>query len=162
MDTDSIENTPFSAKKPSRIHWMKLRENIFSDDSPFVYMMDKPNGYQYIVLYLRLCIMSLNTEGVLIRKIGHIIEPITEEDICKILYQMPKKLIRSGLEMLKQLCLIEIDENNIIQICDFNLMVGYESSTPEARRQREHRARQKEQPIKQSLSKEELFRIMTG
>lgn len=162
MDRDLQENTPSSAKKPSRIHWMKLRENVFADDSPFVYMMDKPNGYQYIVLYLRLCIMSLNTEGILIRKIGHIIEPITEDDICKSLYQLPRKMVRSGLEMLEQLCLIETGEDGIIRICDFNLMVGYESSTPEARRQREHRARMKEQPAAPSMSKDEMFHMLTG
>lgn len=55
-----------------------MKEDFFQKEK-IDWLKDQKNGCEYIVLYLQLCLMSLNTNGKLIRNVGEMVIPYDEK-----------------------------------------------------------------------------------
>ena len=60
--------------KDTRFYWLQLKEDFFEEDA-IDWLEEQPNGTKYSLFYLKLCLKSLKTNGVLIRKVGQMLVP---------------------------------------------------------------------------------------
>lgn len=51
-----------SKKETPRYYWLKLMKDFF-DDNKIKYILSLPNGANFIVFYLKLCLMGLQSNG---------------------------------------------------------------------------------------------------
>ena len=53
--------------KETKFYWLQLKEDFFEDDAIEWLEEQKPNGRDYAYFYLKLCLKSLKSNGILIR-----------------------------------------------------------------------------------------------
>ena len=58
-----------------RFYWIKLKEDFFINNEVTDWIISQPNGCEYIVLYLKLCILKANKGGRLAMEIGEMLIP---------------------------------------------------------------------------------------
>ena len=116
-------------------YWIKVPINFF-DDPAIDWISDQKNGNDYIVFYLRLCLKSANTGGVLIRNIGDMLIPYDVEKLAEI-GRTDIDTAAVALKLFEQVGLIEVLENKELYLTAVKDMVG--SETAAAHRQRIHR-----------------------
>lgn len=46
-----------------RFFWIKLKTDFFQEDSPIDFLLPQPNGSEYVVIYLSLCLQTANSNG---------------------------------------------------------------------------------------------------
>lgn len=115
--------------KKKQYYWIKLKEEIFQDDGAIDYLMSVPNGgSNYVVLYLKLCMMAKNSGGKLANKIGEMIIPYDVEKIRRDAKYFSKDTIVVALELYKKLGLVYADEDGILTITGYDTMVGYDTN----------------------------------
>lgn len=119
-----------------RFYWIKLKENFFQQDK-IDWLKEQKNGCEYIVLYLQLCLMSANSNGILIRNIGEIMIPYDEKKIAeKTGFPVDTVVVAFGL--FQKLGLIFYDQDGSIVLPEVQGVVGSECES--AARVRKHRA----------------------
>lgn len=119
-----------------RFYWIKLRENFFQQDK-IDWLKEQKNGCEYIVLYLQLCLMSANSNGILIRNIGEIMIPYDEKKIAeKTGFPVDTVVVAFGL--FRKLGLMFYDPDGSIVLPEVQDSVGSECES--AARVRRHRA----------------------
>lgn len=116
-------------------YWIKVPINFF-DDPAIDWISDQKNGNDYIVFYLRLCLKSANTGGVLIRNVGDMLIPYDVEKLAEI-GRADIDTAAVALKLFEQVGLIEVLENKELYLTAVKDMVG--SETAAAHRQRIHR-----------------------
>ena len=127
-----------------RFYWLKLKEDfLLHDDGEAAFMLNQPNGAQYVVLYLMLCLKSVNTGGKFITKHGNIVAKYTVAQIQQDCKYFSIDTVRVALELFRQMGLVYEDEEGITSIKDFDEIVG--SETDSARRMRRLREAQENQ-----------------
>lgn len=104
------------------------------------WLQDQENGYAYIVLYLRLCLMTANTGGELIRTIGDMTIPYEPKKISQ-KTGIDIDTVNVALSLFKHLGLIEETQEGIPVLPKVNEMVGSESES--AARVRKYRKKKK-------------------
>lgn len=122
-----------------RFYWLKIREDFFQDET-MDWLQDQENGCTYIVLYLRLCLMTMNTGGELIRAIGNMTIPYEPKKISQKTH-IDIDTVNVALSLFKRLGLIEETQEGIPVLPKVNEMVGSESES--AARVRRYRQRKK-------------------
>lgn len=122
-----------------RYYWIKLKDTFFTSDT-VDFLMSQKDGANYVVLYQMLCMKTANTGGKLSRKIGEIIIPYDVDKIQRDCKYFSIDTVRIALTLYKQLGLIYEQENGVLQIANFENLVGSESTSAE--RVRQMRARQ--------------------
>lgn len=122
-----------------RYYWIKLKDTFFTSDT-VDFLMSQKEGANYVVLYQMLCMKTANTGGKLSRKIGEIIIPYDVEKIQRDCKYFSIDTVRIALTLYKQLGLIYEQANGVLQIANFENIVGSESTSAE--RVRQMRARQ--------------------
>jgi len=120
-------------------YWIKVPINFF-DDPAIDWISDQKNGNDYIVFYLRLCLKSANTGGVLIRNVGDMLIPYDVEKLAEI-GRTDIDTAVVALKLFEQVGLIEILENKELYLTAVKDMVGSESA--DAQRKRLKRQEQK-------------------
>ena len=123
-----------------RFYWIKLKDKFMTSDK-VDFLMSQKNGANYVVLYQMLCLRTINTNGEFFRTIGEVIIPFDESKIQRDCKYFSIDTIRVALELYKQLGMVYRNENNILQIADFENMVG--SETDYARQKRLQRDKPK-------------------
>lgn len=126
-----------------KYYWMKLKEDFFEDDT-IAWLEEQPNGKEYALFYLKLCLKSLKSDGVLIRRVGDMLIPYD----VKMLAEMTRTDVDTAvvaMELLKRIKLVEILDNGEIFISAMEEMVGSETDT--AIRVRKHRALKEEKRL---------------
>jgi uncharacterized phage protein (TIGR02220 family)/predicted phage replisome organizer len=123
-----------------RYFWLKLKEDFFDDDA-ISWLEDQPNGKEYALFYLKLCLKSLKHDGVLIRTVGNILVPYDAKKLSEITRTNEDTVI-VALELLKNIGLIEIQENGALFLTQLQSLIG--SETNAAERMRNARAKAKE------------------
>jgi DnaD/phage-associated family protein len=108
-----------------RFYWIKLRENFFQQET-IDWLMEQENGSAYIVLYLKMCLLTANTSGELIRTIGNMTIP----------YEPKKISQKTGFDID-----IEETQEGIPVMPEVKNMVGSESES--AARVRKYRKKKK-------------------
>ncbi len=122
-----------------RFYWIKLRENFFQQET-IDWLMEQENGSAYIVLYLKMCLLTANTSGELIRTIGNMTIPYEPKKISQ-KTGFDIDTVNVALSLFKHLGLIEETQEGIPVMPEVKNMVGSESES--ATRVRKYRKKKK-------------------
>ena len=124
------------AKKVKRFYWLKLKEDFFDEDT-MGWLEEQDNGKEYCLFYLKLCLKSLKSDGVLVRKVGDMLIPY---DIAKIaeITKTQVDIANEALNLLKQIGYIQVLDSGGLFLTQIENMTG--SETDAAERQRKSRA----------------------
>lgn len=126
-----------------RFYWLKLKENFFESDT-MSWLEEQPNGKEYSLLYLKLCLKSIKTNGVLIRKVGQMLVPYDAQTLSK-LTNTDHDTVLVAMELYKRMGLVSILENGAIYLPELEQMVG--SETNKAQLMRNKRMREKQNKL---------------
>ena len=129
-----------TATNNKKYYWLKLKEDFFEDDT-INWIEEQENGKEYCLFYLKLCLKSLKTNGILIRNVGQMLIPYDIKKLAEIT-NTPADTVRVAMEVFKSIGLIQILENGEIYMAQLKNMVG--SETSKAQLMRNKRAREKE------------------
>ena len=128
-----------------RYYWLKLKEDFFEDDT-IEWIEEQPNGEKYSLFYLKLCLKSLKTNGILIRNVGEMLIPYDVKKLAEIT-KTDVDTVRVAMELFKNIGLIQILENGEIYLAQLQNMVGSESKWAEKKRlQRAQKAKELPKP----------------
>ena len=116
-----------------RYYWMKLSEDFMSSDV-VDYIMSLRDGAKVIVLYEQMCLMSINSGGKLSAKINGTDVPYDVARIQREAKFFPASVVRSALNILRKVGLIEMDESGTISIPNISELVGSETDYAEKKR----------------------------
>lgn len=122
-----------------KYYWIKLKNDFF--DIPAInWLADQNNGYAYIVLYQKLCLLTMNNGGELTQKIGEMIIPYDAKKIAKIT-QFDFDTVVVALELYRRLGLVYEQENGVLHLDGIENIVGSETKWAEKKRlQRQKKA----------------------
>jgi predicted phage replisome organizer len=109
-----------------RYFYLRLQDNFF-DGEEIKVLESARNGHRYIVFYLKLCLLSLKAGGSLLFK-NRI--PYDEGMLSTIL-RVNIDIVRSGLEILAKLQLIQVLSSGEIFINDIQKLIGHSSTEAE-------------------------------
>ena len=112
--------------KDTRFYWLQLKEDFFENDAIEWLEDQKPNGRDYAYFYLKLCLKSLKSNGILIRKVGTILVPYDNRKLAE-LTKMDFDTVTVAMELLKKIGLIKILENGEIYINQLEQLIGSKS-----------------------------------
>ena len=124
------------AKKIKRYYWLKLKEDFFDED-PMGWLEEQDNGKEYCLFYLKLCLKSLKSDGVLVRKVGDMLIPYDVSKIAEIT-KTQVDIANGALNLLKQIGYIKVLDSGGLFLTQKENMTCYE--TDAAERQRKSRA----------------------
>ncbi|MCI9094036.1 MAG: hypothetical protein HFF36_09705 [Coprobacillus sp.] len=130
-----------------KYYWIKLKKDFFSLDE-IDYLLSQNRGFEYVVLYQMLCLLTMNSNGKLIKEINEIIVPFDVERISRETKYFGADTISLALDCYKELGLIYEDDNKILTISKYDEMVGSEVSKEHinklnAERQKRYRNKKK-------------------
>lgn len=109
----------------AKFYWLQLKEDFFEEDS-ISWLEEQPNGKEYALFYLKLCLKSLKTNGILIRQVGDILIPYDAKKLAEIT-RTDFDTVCVAMELLKQIGLIKMLENGEIYISQLENMIGSQS-----------------------------------
>ena len=128
-----------------RYYWLKLNENFFESDV-VEWLEDQENGEKYILLYLKLCLKSLKTDGVLVRQVGKMTIQHTAESIAK-QTQFDIEIVESALALFEQIGLIEKNDKGESYLPEVVNMTGSGSASESATKKKTQRQNKKGQNV---------------
>lgn len=139
-----------------RFYWIKLKTNFFEQDA-IDFLLSQPNGSDYIALYLKLCTMTANTNGQLATQIGEILIPYDAQKIARDTKYFSVDTVVVAMELFKKLGLIYEINNNLLQIANYENMVGSSKMDEHekrlnAERQRRFKANQKQKMLESNVT----------
>ena len=117
-------------------YWLKLRKDFMTGDV-VDFFMSQEDGANYVVLYQLLCLNCINTNGTMASQIG---DMLIEYDIDKIVRDckyFSRDTVLVAMKLFTSLGLIFRQENGVMQIANFDSLVG--SETDYAKQKREQR-----------------------
>lgn len=139
-------------------YWIKLKTDFFETDA-IDFLLSQKDGCQYVALYLKLCTMTSNTDGVLASKIGDMLIPYSVEKIARDTKFFSADTVRVALELFQNLRLIVVSENNVMQIANYKAMIG--SETEWAQKKRLYREKKQKNLPEKSSKKRDIVRGQT-
>lgn len=134
-----------------RYYWLKLNENFFESDV-VEWLEDQENGEKYILLYLKLCLKSLKTDGVLVRQVGKMTIQHTAESIAK-QTQFDVEIVEKALALFEQIGLIEKNDKGESFLPEVTNMTGSGSASEAAAKKKTQRQNKKGQNVPKSGDK---------
>lgn len=126
-----------------RYYWIKLKTDFFSLDE-IDFLLSQKNGCEYVVLYQMLCLNTANNQGKLMTRVGEMIVPFDVEKIVRDTKYFDFDTVSVALELFKKLGLVYESKNDILEISNYEEMVGSEAANANAQRQKRYRQRQKQ------------------
>lgn len=120
-----------------RFYWLKLKEDFF-DDKKVKYLRKLPDGDKLAIVYLKMLLKSLRTDGILIYDK---ILPSCEQELAMILDE-DENIIRLLINALRQMNLVEILDNESLYLTAVKDLTGSEGTS--AKRVRDLRQRKKQ------------------
>ena len=109
--------------KETKFYWLQLKEDFFEDDAIEWLEEQKPNGRDYAYFYLKLCLKSLKSNGILIREVGNILIPYDNKKLAE-LTKMEFDTVCVAMELLKKIGLVQVLENGEIYITQLENLIG--------------------------------------
>ena len=109
-----------------KFFWIKLTDAFLTSDK-VDFLMSQEGGANYVVLYQRLCLKTVNNDGILGRKLGEIIVEYDAEKIQRDCKYFSIDTVRVALELYKALGLVYQFENGFLRITDFDNLIGSRS-----------------------------------
>lgn len=110
----------------TKFYWLQLKEDFFEDDAMQWLEEQEPKGREYAYFYLKLCLKSLKSNGVLIRKVGNILIPYDNKKLAE-LTRVDFDTVTVAMELLKKIGLVKILENGEIYIEQLQNLIGSKS-----------------------------------
>ena len=121
-----------SDKQKKRYYWLKLKENFFEED-PIEWLEEQPNGKEYCLIYLKLCLKSLKTDGVLVRNVGSMLIPYDAETLARVT-NSTVDTVKVAMDLFKKIGLIQLLDTGEIYINQLNELVGSETEAAKQKR----------------------------
>lgn len=112
--------------KETKFYWLQLKEDFFENDAIEWLEEQKPNGRDYAYFYLKLCLKSLKSNGILIRKVGNVLIPYDNQKLAE-LTKMDFDTVTVAMELLKKIGLVSILESGEIYISQLDNLIGSKS-----------------------------------
>lgn len=112
-------------EKDKKFYWLQLKEDFFEEDS-IAWLEEQENGEKYSLFYLKLCLKSLKTKGILIRKIGDLLVPYDKNRLAEIT-RTDVDTVVIAMELLKKIGLVKILSNGEIYCTQVENMIGEKS-----------------------------------
>ena len=112
--------------KDTKFYWLQLKEDFFEDDAINWLEEQQPNGRDYAYFYLKLCLKSLKSNGILIRNVGNILIPYDNKKLAE-LTKMDFDTVCIAMELLKKIGLIQILKNGEIYMTQLQNLIGSKS-----------------------------------
>ena len=109
----------------TKFSWLMLNEDFFDDDA-IQWLEEQPNGKEYSLFYLKLCLKSLKTNGILIRQVGQMLVPYDASKLAE-LTRIDVDTVVVAMELLQKIGLVEILENGEIYLSQIQNMIGSKS-----------------------------------
>ena len=109
----------------TKFYWLQLREDFFDEDA-IDWLEEQPNGKEYSLFYLKLCVKSLRTNGVLIRRVGNMLLPYDHVKLGELTKTSPDTVI-VAMNLLLQIGLVERLENGELYLTQVENMIGSQS-----------------------------------
>lgn len=109
----------------TKFYWLQLKEDFFDEDS-INWLEEQPNGKEYCLFYLKLCLKSLKTSGIMIRQVGEMLVPYD----CKKLSEITNTEVDTvvvAMELLKKIGLIKVLDNGELYLTEIDKMIGSQS-----------------------------------
>jgi predicted phage replisome organizer len=113
--------------KETKFYWLQLKEDFFEEDS-IEWLEEQENGHKYSLFYLKLCLKSLKTNGILIRKVGNMLVPYDNKKLAE-MTKTPVDTVIVAMELLKGIGLVQILENGELYIAQLENMIGSQSKS---------------------------------
>jgi predicted phage replisome organizer len=111
--------------KDNKLYWLILKDDFFEDDAIKIFeRMD--NGYRYCNFYLKLCLKSLKSAGILILKCGEVSIPYDDVMLSQ-LTNVDLDTVKSAMVVLIKLGLIKVLENRELYMSRVENMIGKQS-----------------------------------
>lgn len=130
-----------------KYYWIKLKKSFIEGDA-FDFLMAQKQGSNYIVLYLMLCMQTINTSGTMAQQIGEVIVPFDAAKIQRDCKYFDYDTIVVAIELFKKIGLIYEQNGNTLSIANYNELVGSETDySAQKRRQRNKEIETKEPEI---------------
>ncbi|MCE5221299.1 MAG: phage replisome organizer N-terminal domain-containing protein [Clostridium sp.] len=122
--------------EPKKYYWLKLKEDFFNDDT-IQWIEDQENRKEYCLFYLKLCLKSLRTDGILIRNVGNMLIPYDIKKLSEIT-NTEKDTVRVAMELFKGIGLVQVLESGGLYLSQLENMVGAETKWAEKKRKQRH------------------------
>lgn len=133
-----------------KFYWIKLKQDFFQQET-IDWLQDQENGFAYIVLYLRLCLLTANNGGELIRTVGDMTVPYDPKKIAQ-KTGIDFDTVTIAISLFKHLGLIVDNKDGISSLPAVSEMVGEESASREAVKKRKQRMKKKVEGTQQGTN----------
>lgn len=111
----------------TKFYWLQLKEDFFDEDA-IDWLEEQPNGKEYSLFYLKLCLKSLRTNGILIRKVGRLLVPYDHVKLGELTKTNPDTVM-VAMNLLMQIGLVEKLENGELFLTQVAEMIGSQSKS---------------------------------
>lgn len=126
-----------------KYYWLKLKEDFFEEDT-LQWLEEQEHGTEYCLFYLKLCLKSLKTNGLLIRTVGQMLIPYDAKKLSEIT-RTNIDTVKVAMELFKGIGLVQILENGGIFLTELQNMVGSETNKAQIMRNK----REKDKKLKE-------------
>lgn len=111
----------------TKFYWLQLKEDFFDEDA-IDWLEEQPNGKEYSLFYLKLCLKSLRTNGVLIRRVGNMLIPYDHVKLGELTKTNPDTVM-VAMQLLLNIGLVQKLENGELYITQVEHMIGSQSKS---------------------------------
>lgn len=108
-----------------RYYWLKLKNDFFEGDE-INWLEEQENGAVYILFYLKLCLWSLRSDGVLMCRVGKMEIPYDTKKLAEIT-GTPLPAAETAMALLTSAGLVEVQENGALFMPQMEDMTGSET-----------------------------------
>lgn len=109
----------------TRFFWFQLKEDFFDEDA-ISWLEEQENGKEYCLFYLKLCLKSLKTNGILVRQVGKILVPYSYEQLSR-LTKTDIDTVIVAIELLLKIGLVVKLENGEFLLPGVEDLIGSKS-----------------------------------
>lgn len=107
-------------------YWLKLKEDFFDEDT-INWIEEQENGKEYCLFYLKLCLKSLRTNGIMIRTVGETLVPYDSKKLSDIT-STDIDTVTVAMNLFVKIGMIQILETGEIYLKQLSELVGSETS----------------------------------
>ena len=122
-----------SGKDGNKVYyWMAQKEDFYNTPAMDV-LFDQEDGFAYVTLYSQLCLLTINSQGYLVSKIGKTIYPYTAKKIARATKYYSEEFVKKALNLYIDLELIMIGINGYKFIPEVQQSIGSSSNDKSAK-----------------------------
>lgn len=111
----------------TKFYWLQLKEDFFDEDA-IDWLEEQPNGKEYSLFYLKLCLKSLRTNGILIRRVGNMLVPYDHVKLGE-LTKTSSDTVMVAMQLLIKIGLVKTLENGELYLTQVEHMIGSQSKS---------------------------------